>query len=127
MTDTWTRLDLAKYSDLVEREPHGVCVRGRDLILIRHGDQVSVLSGRCPHRGARLAEAKIDGDLLVCGSHGWDFRYQDGTSPSSPEDSLRQFAARIDLDEDAVWIDAVDFERWAQTHPEVFDPDELLI
>ncbi|NOY94251.1 MAG: Rieske (2Fe-2S) protein [Deltaproteobacteria bacterium] len=127
MSSEWIRLELAKYSELTELEPHGVCVQGRDLILIRHGDQVAVLSGRCPHRGARLAEAKIDGDLLVCGSHGWDFHYRDGTSPSNPEDNLRQFSARIDLDADVVWIDEADFERWAETYQEVFDPDELMI
>jgi len=64
MTDGWIR--VASYSELPQRAPHGIALRGRDLIAIRFEDQVTVLSGRCPHRGARLANAKIEGDLLVC-------------------------------------------------------------
>lgn len=126
MPDAWIELD-PKFSELCDCKPYGVSVRGQDLIVIRFDDRVSVLSGRCPHRGARLANAKVEGELLVCGSHGWDFRYEDGTSPSSPEDSLRQFVARIDREADSIWIDEADFERWAANHAEVFDPDELMI
>jgi len=122
-----SRIEVAKFSELPDRKPHGVCIEGRDLIVIRFGEQVSVLSGRCPHRGARLAKATVEGDLLVCGSHGWDFRYEDGTSPSSPEDNLRSFEAQIDVDADKVWIDGDDFRRWSDAHEEVFDPDELMI
>jgi len=120
-----TKLQVAKFSDLVDRTPHGVTVRGHDLVLIRFDEQVSVLSGRCPHRGARLSKASIEGDRLVCGSHGWDFHYRDGTSPACPEDNLRQFVATID--DDTVTIDEADFEAWAKTHTETFDPDELMI
>jgi len=126
MSESWIDLD-ANFSELNDRRPHGVSLRGQDLIVIRFDDRVSVLSGRCPHRGARLVNAKVEGELLVCGSHGWDFRYEDGVSPSSPEDSLRQFIARIDHETDSISIDEADFERWAASHEEIFDPDELMI
>lgn len=121
------RLDVVAFSGLQDRQIVAVALRGRDLIVVRYGDEVSVLSGRCPHRGARLANATIEDERVVCGSHGWDFRYRDGVSPGSPDDRLRSFTAHIDHDADVVWIGEADFLRWHDASPEVFDPDELLI
>ena len=57
-----------------------------DLVVTRFGDQVSVLYGRCLHRGALMADGHVEGDNLICGVHNWDYRidtylgqYQDPT------------------------------------------------
>ena len=41
-------------------------------------DEVTVLYGRCLHRGALLADGRIQGEDLICGVHGWDYRYKTG-------------------------------------------------
>jgi hypothetical protein len=35
--------------------------------------EVSVFYGRCPHRGAMLADGFVSGKNLMCGVHFWDF------------------------------------------------------
>ena len=42
--------------------------------------EASVLYGRCLHRGALLADGRIEGEDLICGVHGWDYRYKTGIS-----------------------------------------------
>jgi nitrite reductase/ring-hydroxylating ferredoxin subunit len=39
----------------------GIALFGDELVIIRDGDHHSVLSGRCLHRGARLADGKVVG------------------------------------------------------------------
>ena len=74
--------EIATWDELPVREPHGALVSGVDLVVVRLGedvaDGVSVLYGRCLHRGALLADGRVQGDDLVCGLHGWDFRIETG-------------------------------------------------
>lgn len=51
-----------------------------DLVIIRWPDdnKVSLLYGRCKHRGALMADGHISGENLICGLHGMDYRYKTG-------------------------------------------------
>lgn len=67
-----------------------------DLVIIRWDDQVSVLYGRCHHRGALLADGYIREENLICGVHGWDYRYKTGISEYNNEEQLHRFKAWIE-------------------------------
>ena len=64
-----------------------------DLVVVRYGDEVSVLYGRCLHRGTMLADGHIDGPSLICGVHGWDYRYDTGVSEYNNAERLQKFRA----------------------------------
>ena len=69
---------VAAWGALEDRHPVYALVANVDLVVIRFDDQVSMFYGRCQHRGALLADGYIDGANLVCGVHGWDYRYDTG-------------------------------------------------
>lgn len=69
-------LKITSWDDLADREPLGAMVEGADVVVVRCDDDVSVLYGRCLHRGALMADGTISGDNLVCGVHGWDPRQE---------------------------------------------------
>jgi nitrite reductase/ring-hydroxylating ferredoxin subunit len=69
------KVKVADWQDLEDRKPTYALVAGVDLVLIRYGDEVSVLYGRCLHRGALLADGYVQGRNLICGVHQWDYRY----------------------------------------------------
>ena len=69
---------ICQFSELEELKPQGFVINGLDLVVIRYGNEVSVLYGRCLHRGALLGDGHIDGPNLICGLHGWDYRYDTG-------------------------------------------------
>ena len=52
--------------------------------------QHSVLYGRCLHRGALLSDGRVDGDNLICGLHGWDYRIDTGVSEYNNDEVLRE-------------------------------------
>ena len=64
-------LAIARWSEVADREPVGALVGNVDLVIVRDGEDHSVLYGRCLHRGVRLADGTLRGDVHVSGVHGW--------------------------------------------------------
>jgi len=90
---------VATWSELPDRVPAGAQVEGVDLVVIRRGDDHSVLSGRCLHRGALLTDGTVDGDNLLCGLHGWDYRIDTGVSAYNNAEALTKFSSVLVDDE----------------------------
>lgn len=112
------------FSDLKDRQPAHVVVESIDLVLIRYDDQVSVLYGRCLHRGALLADGHIDGNNLICGLHGWDYRYDTGVSEYNNAEALHKFSASVA--DDKVIIDMHELKAFKLDHPQPFKREEYL-
>ena len=112
---------LCSFDTLPEKSPTYQQVNGLDLVVIRYESQVSVLYGRCLHRGALMADGHIDGHNLICGVHGWDYRYDTGISEYNNSEALHKFTAI--LENGAVWIDEAEVDAYLQEHPELKKPE----
>ncbi|MDH3732156.1 MAG: glutamate synthase-related protein [Gemmatimonadota bacterium] len=121
-----TGAPVARWSELEDRVPAYALVNGVDLVVIRFDEAVSVLYGRCLHRGALLSDGHVDGENLICGVHGWDYRYDTGVSEYANDEVLEKFDAWVDLDEDAVHVDRTQVSAWAEAHPQPYDRDQYL-
>jgi glutamate synthase domain-containing protein 2/nitrite reductase/ring-hydroxylating ferredoxin subunit len=86
---------VAEWDRVPERTPHGAFAAGVDLVIVRFGERHSVLYGRCQHRGVLMADGRVDGDDLVCGVHGWDYRIDTGISAYNPTERLHRFASAV--------------------------------
>ena len=117
-------IPILKFSELQDRTPaHAIC-KDVDLVVIRYDEKVSVLYGRCLHRGALLADGQIEGDNLICGVHFWDYRYDSGVSEYNNEEALQKFYAKVENDQ--VLVDADEVEAFAEEHPQPFDRDAYM-
>jgi glutamate synthase domain-containing protein 2/nitrite reductase/ring-hydroxylating ferredoxin subunit len=116
------RVKVATFSELTDREPAGALVGNTDLVIVRYGDEASVLYGRCPHRGALMADGHIEGGNLICGVHRWDFRVDTGVSQSDSDDTLHKFSSCVT--DGAVWVDADEIAEWEEENPQPFKRDE---
>ena len=117
---------VATWSQLQDRVPSYALVSDVDLVVVRFGLEVSVLYGRCLHRGALLADGHVEDDNLICGVHQWDFRIDTGVSEYDNREALHKFRAWIDAAEDAVFVDAEEVEAWKEAHPQPFDREAYL-
>jgi len=119
---------VARLDDLKPLEPAHALVANVDLVLIRHErdgrDRVSVLYGRCLHRGALMADGHVDGDNLVCGVHGWDYRYETGVSEYNNAERLAKFSSWIE--EGRVLVDEEEIRAWERAHPQAYDRGAYL-
>ena len=117
---------VARWSELRDRIPAYALVEDVDLVIIRFDDRVSALYGRCLHRGALLSDGHVEGDNLICGVHFWDYRVDSGISEYANEEALNQFGAWVDLEADAVLVDADEVAAWALDNPQPYHRDQYL-
>ena len=115
------KIAIKQLDELEDRVPAAALVADVDLVIVRYDDSVSVLYGRCAHRGALMADGHVDGDNLICGVHGWDYRLDSGISEYNNSERLPKFGAWVE--EGKVWVDADEIAAWAQDHPQLFNRD----
>lgn len=120
------KICVAQWSQLSDRRPQYALAAGVDLVVIRYDDEVSVLYGRCRHRGALLADGSISGHNLICGLHHWDYRYDTGVSEYNNTELLPKFTAWVDTGADAVYVDENEIIAWRIKHPQPYNRDEYL-
>ncbi|WP_080505839.1 Rieske (2Fe-2S) protein [Halomicrobium katesii] len=123
-TDAETPHAVATWSDLPDREPTHARVEGVDLVVVRYDGEVSVLYGRCLHRGVLLGDGHVEGDDIICGVHGWDYRVDSGISEYDNSEVLETFTAWVDAEEDAVYVDAAEVAAWADDNPQPYGSPE---
>lgn len=127
-SSTLSKRAIVSWAELADRIPHYALVAGVDLVIVRYQrdgeDHVSVLYGRCHHRGALLADGYIDGDNLICGVHQWDWRYDTGVSEYNNDEKLTKFQAWVE--DGQLYVDEAEIAAFAEANPQPFQRDEYL-
>ena len=115
------KVRIAEWQELEDRSPAHALVANVDLVIVRFDDQVSVLYGRCLHRGALMSDGTVRGNDLICGVHNWDYEFQTGVSSYNPQERLHKFSSWIE--EGGVWVDEEEIAIWERSNPQPFDRD----
>ena len=115
------KLAIKQWDELTDRVPTHALVAGVDLVVVRLDKSVRVLYGRCAHRGALMADGHVDGENLVCGVHGWDYRLDTGVSEYNNSETLSKFNAWVE--DGRVFVDEDEIAAWAQVHPQPYQRD----
>jgi len=115
------KIALKKLDELKDREPAYALVANVDLVLVRFDDNVSVLYGRCLHRGALMSDGSVSGNNIICGVHGWDYKLDSGISEYNNKEILKKFSSWIE--EDQVWVDEEEISSWEVDNPQPYNRD----
>lgn len=115
------KIAVKKWDELKDRTPEYALVADVDLVVVRTDDAVSVLYGRCAHRGALMCDGHVDGNNLICGVHGWDYRLDSGISEYNNSETLHKFNAWVE--DSQVWVDENEISTWADKHPQPYQRD----
>ena len=109
------KVSILKIADLKDRTPEHALVANVDLVIVKFDDDISVLYGRCLHRGALMSDGHIDGHNLICGVHGWDYRVDSGVSEYNNKEVLHKFSTKIDGDD--LYVDAFEIDAYLVNNP----------
>lgn len=123
-SEKFSPIEIARFDQLEDRQPQHAKVGKIDLVVIRYDDKVSVLFGRCLHRGALLADGFVDGDNLICGLHNWDYRLDSGISAYNNTEILYKFKSKVE--DNKVLVDKNELSWYESEYPPPFNPDEYL-
>ena len=115
---------VADWGSLKDREPSYALVANVDLVVIRYDDKVSVLYGRCLHRGALLSDGHVQGHNLICGVHQWDFKYETGISEYDNDERLQKFSGWVE--DGHVFVDETEISEWEKENPQPYQRDNYL-
>ena len=119
------KVAIAKWASLEDRSPTYAMVADVDLVIVRYDDDVSVMYGRCLHRGALMSDGFVDdNDNLICGVHNWDYRIDTGVSEYENSEKLHKFSAWVEDGE--VRVDEDQVKAWAKQNPQPFQREEYL-
>jgi glutamate synthase domain-containing protein 2/nitrite reductase/ring-hydroxylating ferredoxin subunit len=119
-----TLTPICSLKELHDRKPFHAQVDNLDLVVIKYDNDVSVLYGRCLHRGALLSDGYIEGENLICGLHNWDYRYDTGISAYNNEERLYKFKSYIKDGE--VFVDSTEINNYLEKFPQPFDRKAYL-
>ena len=113
------KVQIVKWDELEPLKPAYALVANVDLVIIRWEEQVSVLYGRCMHRGALLSDGHIDGKNLICGVHNWDYCYKTGVSSYNSNERQHRFQSWVE--NGAVLVDEDEIKVWEEDNPQAYD------
>ena len=88
---------IASLDDLWEGEMTDVRV-GNDLILLVHlsGGDIRAYQGYCPHQKTALADGTMDGCILTCAAHSWQFDLSTGEGVNPKSCRLDRYDLKIE-------------------------------
>ena len=115
---------IAKVSHLENKKPAHALVNGLDLVIVKFDDDISVLYGRCHHRGALMSDGYVKGHNLICGVHDWDYRVDTGVSEYNNDEALHKFSTKIE--EGNLFVDGDEVDSYLSDHPQPFNRDAYL-
>ena len=115
------KIAISNLDNLGDRQPVHALVGNVDLVIIRFDGELSVLYGRCAHRGALMSDGHVSGDSLICGLHNWDYRLDTGISEYNNSEKLHKFSHWVEGRK--VWVDADEISAWEKDNPQPFYRD----
>ena len=81
-------------ADIPEGEGKAIALGDREIALFNLGGEFFALDNVCPHRGGSLGSGAVDGEIVICPLHGWEFNIKTGRM--SMADGVDSYQVRID-------------------------------
>jgi nitrite reductase/ring-hydroxylating ferredoxin subunit len=100
------RVKVLDAAALAPGQPALVSVDGRDVALFRRGDEVLAIGNECPHQGGSLCDGWVEGDIVVCPLHGWEFDMRSGACMTVPGEDVPRYAATVE--DGAIYLEEIE-------------------
>jgi nitrite reductase (NADH) small subunit len=72
-----------------------VIIAGKAIAVANIDGEYHACSNVCPHAEGPLGEGQLEGTVLTCPYHGWQFDITDGSCVTSPEDAVPVYPVQI--------------------------------
>jgi len=87
---------LAELADLWSGEMIGLPCGETRLLLVNLDGEIRVYEDRCPHQGVPLSEGHLEGRVLTCRAHQWQYDVRCGAGINPLTARLRSFPVRVE-------------------------------
>ncbi len=86
-------------SEFPEGEARIVRAKDREVAVFNVGGVLHAIDNLCLHRGGPLGEGPLDGCIVTCPWHGWQFDVTTGASLMNPSAKVQSFKVQVQGDD----------------------------
>lgn len=90
------RVKVLELADLPPGKGVLVSLDGRDVALFRRGADILAIGNDCPHQGGSLCDGWVEGDIVICPLHGWEFDVRSGACMTVPGEAVARYVATVE-------------------------------
>jgi len=90
------RMKVIALADLPRGKGVLVRVNGHDVAVFRRGEEILAIGNDCPHQGGSLCDGWVEGDIVICPVHGWEFDMRTGACMTVPGESVPRYTATVE-------------------------------
>jgi toluene monooxygenase system ferredoxin subunit len=87
---------VATLESLWSGEMTSVVVQEQQILLINIADTIYAYADVCPHKRTPLSEGSLDGRVLTCATHQWEFDVGTGIGINPDSACLEAFAVKVE-------------------------------
>lgn len=98
---SWYEIGAA--SDFAVDTATELVVGDRIVAVCNAAGEIFALDGVCPHQGGPLGKGTVEGCILTCPWHGWQFDVRDGQSLLSPH--VKHPTLPLKVEAGQVWVE----------------------
>ena len=90
---------VGKFSDLAPGSSKVVDVSGKALALFNVAGVVYAMDNTCRHRGGPLGEGLLEGDVVTCPWHMWEYNVRTGELVTNPTVKIATYHVQVEGEE----------------------------
>jgi len=94
-----TFVRVAKIGDVPPGSGRVVVAQGHPIALFNVGGRFFAVSNVCLHRGGPVGEGALDGPIITCPLHGWEYDVRTGANTINPAARLKSYEVRVEGDD----------------------------
>ncbi len=93
------RVKVANTDELEPGQGMVAEVGGKEIALFNVGGMFYALNNICVHRGGPLGEGELDGEVVTCPWHNWEYNVTTGACLTNPSTCVAQFPLVVEGNE----------------------------
>jgi toluene monooxygenase system ferredoxin subunit len=90
-----TLCKVGTLDDVWAGEKVGLRVGERPILLVNVDGVVCAYEDRCRHKGVRLSEGRLEGHVLTCAAHGWQYDARTGRGINPENVALPRYEVKV--------------------------------
>jgi len=94
-----TYVRAARKQDIPEGQ--GVCseIHGKSIAIFNVNGNFCAIHNLCPHRGGPLAEGDLEGSVVTCPWHAWQFDVTTGVNVEDENSKVKTYPVKVEGDD----------------------------
>jgi len=93
----------ANKNDIPEGQGIACEVGGKSVALFNVGGTFSAISNVCLHKGGPLGEGELDGNIVTCPWHAWQYDVTTGSCLEIPDAKVEKYNVKVEGDD--IWVE----------------------